>query len=163
MSDMPHAPDQPVPSPTPSAFRRFTRSDIVWSFKSSPVTIVASLVALVLILMAVLAPWVAPYNPFNPATLSLMDGFTPPNSTALSGRYYALGTDSQGRDVLSTIMYGSRVSLFVGFSATLFAMVLGVSMGLVAGYRGGIIDAVIMRIASLPSSSRCWCSGLRAG
>ncbi|AVF05803.1 MULTISPECIES: ABC transporter permease [Devosia] len=135
-----------------SRWRTFLKSDIVWSYRHSPVTIVASIVALVLILMAVLAPWIAPYNPFNPATLNLMDGFTPPNSNSFAGRYFILGTDNQGRDVLSTIMYGSRVSLFVGFSATLFAMVMGVGLGLVAGYLGGIWDAVIMRVADVQLS-----------
>ncbi|MEQ8599718.1 MAG: ABC transporter permease [Devosia sp.] len=135
-----------------SRWRTFLKSDIVWSYRHSPVTIVASVVALVLILMAVLAPWIAPYNPFNPATLNLMDGFTPPNSNSFAGRYFILGTDNQGRDVLSTIMYGSRVSLFVGFSATLFAMVMGVGLGLVAGYLGGIWDAIIMRVADVQLS-----------
>nr|WP_236020911.1 ABC transporter permease [Devosia sediminis] len=130
----------------------FLRSDIVWSYRHSPITIVASIVALLLVLMAIFAPWLAPYNPFNPATLNLMDGFTPPNSTSFAGNYFALGSDSQGRDVLSTIMYGLRVSLFVGLMATLFAMVLGVSLGLVAGYVGGALDAVIMRIADVQLS-----------
>jgi peptide/nickel transport system permease protein len=144
--------DKPVPVVPASRLRRFAASDIVYSYLRSPVTIVASIVALTLILMAVLAPWIAPYNPFNPATLNLMDGNTPPNSTSFSGRYFVLGTDNQGRDVLSTIMYGSRVSLFVGFSATLFAMALGVGLGLVAGYVGGVIDAAIMRVADVQLS-----------
>nr|WP_157291053.1 ABC transporter permease [Devosia marina] len=149
---MPHSPEQPVVAAKTSRWRTFLKSDIVWSYRHSPVTIVASIVALVLILMAVLAPWIAPYNPFNPATLNLMDGFTPPNSNSFAGSYFILGTDNQGRDVLSTIMYGSRVSLFVGFSATLFAMVMGVGLGLVAGYLGGIWDAVIMRVADVQLS-----------
>lgn len=152
MTDLPHSPETPVPGPKTSRWRSFLRSDIVWSYRHSPVTIVASIVALLLILMAVLAPWIAPYNPFNPATLNLMDGFTPPNSSSYSGKYFALGTDSQGRDVLSTIMYGSRVSLFVGLMATLFAMLIGVSLGLVAGYVGGVIDAIIMRITDVQLS-----------
>ncbi|GAB5427394.1 MAG: ABC transporter permease [Devosia indica] len=152
MTDLPHSPEQPVVAAKTSRWRTFLKSDIVWSYRHSPVTIVASIVALVLILMAVLAPWIAPYNPFNPATLNLMDGFTPPNSNSFAGRYFILGTDNQGRDVLSTIMYGSRVSLFVGFSATLFAMVMGVGLGLVAGYLGGIWDAVIMRVADVQLS-----------
>ena len=152
MTDLPHSSEQPVPAARASRWRAFITSDIVWSHRHSPVVIVASIVATVLILMAVLAPWVAPYNPFNPATLNLMDGFTPPNSSSFSGKYFLLGTDSQGRDVLSTIMYGSRVSLFVGLMATLLAMVMGVGLGLVAGYVGGIWDAVIMRIADVQLS-----------
>jgi peptide/nickel transport system permease protein len=152
MTDQPHAPAQAVTPAPLTRFQRIARSDIVWSYLRSPVTIVASLVALGLVLMAVFAPLLAPYNPFNPASLNLMDGFTPPNSEARSGRYYLMGTDNQGRDVLSTIMYGSRVSLFVGVSATMFAMILGVSLGLVAGYFGGPLDAVIMRITDVQLS-----------
>jgi len=152
MTDLPHSPDHPVPAAKVSRWKTFWRSDIVWSYRRSPVTIVASIVATLLILMAVLAPRLAPYNPFNPATLNLMDGFTPPNSSSMAGSYFFLGTDSQGRDVLSTIMHGSRVSLFVGVMATLFAMIMGVGLGLVAGYVGGLVDAVIMRIADVQLS-----------
>lgn len=152
MTDLPHSPAQPTAAAESSRWKTFWRSDIVWSYRRSPVTIVASIIALLLVLMAVFAPWIAPYNPFNPATLNLMDGFTPPNSSSMGGRYFALGTDSQGRDVLSTIMYGSRVSLFVGAMATLFAMVMGVGLGLVAGYVGGIWDAIIMRVADVQLS-----------
>ncbi|WP_404400162.1 ABC transporter permease [Pelagibacterium halotolerans] len=141
------------PSPTHSEptglFARALDSDIFYSYRTSPVTIVASIVLAALILAAVLAPWVAPYNPFNPASLNLMDGYTAPLSTSMMGNYFILGTDHQGRDVLSTILYGSRVSLFVGVSATLFAMVLGVTLGLFAGYRGKTTDAIIMRIADI--------------
>lgn len=152
MTDLPHSPEQPVPAAKTSRWKTFIASDIVWSYRHSPIAIVASIVAALLILMAVFAPWIAPYNPFSPATLNLMDGFTPPNSSSYSGNYFTLGTDSQGRDVLSTIMYGSRVSLFVGFMATLFAMLLGVSLGLVAGYVGGVVDAIIMRITDVQLS-----------
>ncbi len=152
MTDLPHSPEQPLVAAKTSRWKTFLRSDIFWSYRHSPVTIIASIVALLLILMAVLAPLLAPYNPFNPATLNLMDGFTPPNSTSMGGKYFALGTDSQGRDMLSTIMYGSRVSLFVGFMATMFAMVMGVGLGLVSGYVGGTVDAIIMRITDVQLS-----------
>lgn len=127
-------------------------SDIFYSYRTSPIAVVASIVAVVLIVAAILAPWIAPYDPFNPRTLNLMDGFTPPMSESFAGNYFLMGADHQGRDVLSTILHGSRVSLFVGVSATLFAMVLGVGLGLVAGYRGGLVDAVIMRIADIQLS-----------
>lgn len=127
-------------------------SDIFYSYRTSPVAIVASIVAIVLILAAVLAPWIAPYDPFNPRTLNLMDGFTKPMSESFSGNYFLMGADHQGRDVFSTILHGSRVSLFVGLSATLFSMTLGVGLGLVAGYRGGLADAVIMRVADVQLS-----------
>ncbi|NNU79832.1 ABC transporter permease [Halovulum dunhuangense] len=143
-----------IPSARPAGrLRQFLDSDIFYSWKRSPVTIIATLVAFSLILMAILAPWIAPYNPFNPASLNLMDGFTPPASeSAFTGNYFVMGADNQGRDVLSTIMYGSRVSLLVGFLATMFAMTLGVGLGLVAGYNGGTIDAVIMRVADIQLS-----------
>ncbi|RUT30275.1 ABC transporter permease [Arsenicitalea aurantiaca] len=142
----------PIAPKPPGRIRQALDSDIVYSYTRSPVTIIASIIALLLILMAVFAPLIAPYNPFNPASLNLMDGFTPPNSTSFSGNYFALGTDHQGRDVLSTIMYGLRVSLFVGALATLFAMAIGISLGLAAGYNGGTLDAVIMRIADIQLS-----------
>ena len=142
-----------VPDPPKGRLAQALDSDIFYSWRTSPVTVVATIVALSLIMLAVLAPWIAPYNPFNPASLNLMDGFTPPNSTgAFSDNYFLMGADNQGRDVLSTIMYGSRVSLFVGVLATLFAMTLGVSLGLIAGYNGGIIDAVIMRVTDIQLS-----------
>lgn len=132
--------------------RRVWDSDVFYSFRRSPVTIVAAFVTLVLVGSAVFAPLIAPYDPFNPASLNLMDGFTPPMSHSMTGSYFLLGSDHQGRDVLSTILYGSRVSLFVGVSATLFAIVLGVGLGLVAGYRGGLIDSIIMRVADIQLS-----------
>jgi peptide/nickel transport system permease protein len=133
-------------------FQRFWDSDVFFSFRRSPVTIVAAIVTAILVLGALLAPWIAPYNPFDPASLNLMDGFTPPMSESMMGNYFILGSDHQGRDLLSTILYGSRVSLFVGVSATLFAMAMGISLGLAAGYRGGTLDAVIMRIADIQLS-----------
>ncbi|MRX49993.1 ABC transporter permease subunit [Paracoccus sp. S-4012] len=133
--------------------RRALASDIFYSWRRSPVTVIASVVALALILMAVLAPWIAPYDPFNPASLNLMEGFTPPASeSAFTGNYFLMGTDNQGRDVLSTIMYGSRISLFVGFSATVLSILIGVSLGLAAGYNGGAVDSTIMRVADVQLS-----------
>src|SRR5690606_7672598 len=132
--------------------KRIVQSDIVWSFTHSPVAMVAAVVALVMILSAVFAPLIAPYDPFNPRTLNLMDGFTAPFSESMFGNYFVFGSANQGRDVFSTILYGSRVSLFVGLSATLFAMVLGVGLGLVAGYAGGLVDGIIMRVADVQLS-----------
>lgn len=154
MSTQDILPEKPAMPPRPeSRLRRFLDSDIVYSWKRSPVTVIATITALTLILIAVFAPLIAPHDPFNPASLNLMDGFTPPASqSAFSDNYFLLGADNQGRDVLSTIMYGSRVSLFVGFMATLFAIVLGMGLGLAAGYNGGMIDAVIMRIADIQLS-----------
>ena len=133
--------------------RRLWDSDIGWSFRHSPVAIVAAFVALVLVLAAVFAPWIAPHQPFDAATLNLMEGFSPPGEpNPITGRTFMLGTDSQGRDVLSAILYGSRVSLLVGFASVLFSVALGVTLGLVAGYLGGRIDALIMRVADVQLS-----------
>ena len=128
-------------------------SDIAWSFRHSPVAIVAAAVSLVIILSAVFAPMIAPHDPFNPASLNLMDGFTPPmEPNAFTGNVYWLGTDDQGRDIFSAILYGARISLFVGFSAVIFAMVLGISVGLLAAWRGGWVDSLLMRIADVQLS-----------
>ncbi|WP_273688122.1 ABC transporter permease [Ketogulonicigenium vulgare] len=139
-------------SQNPTRLQRIFNSDIWWSFRSSPVVIVAAIVAFALIGMAVFAPLISPYTPFIPQSNNLMDGFTPPGGESFSGNTYLLGTDDQGRDMLSTIFYGSRVSLFVGFMATGLAMLIGISLGLIAGYRGGLVDTIIMRIADVQLS-----------
>jgi peptide/nickel transport system permease protein len=132
---------------------RFWDSDMAYSFRHSPVTMVAALVAVAMISAAALAHLIAPYNPFDPATLNLMDGFTRPGEAgAGSGKVFRLGTDDQGRDLLSAILYGSRVSLIVGFASVVFSMVLGVGLGLIAGYVGGRTEAILMRIADIQLS-----------
>jgi peptide/nickel transport system permease protein len=98
------------------------------------------------------APIVAPHNPYNLATLSLLDAFTPPVWYEGGSGQYLFGTDNQGRDVLSTIIYGSRASLLVGFASVLLAGLLGVFLGLVSGYVGGIVDAIIMRVTEVQLS-----------
>ncbi|MEM9344187.1 MAG: ABC transporter permease [Pseudomonadota bacterium] len=129
---------------------RWRDSDFWWKFKRSPVAVISFLVAMLLVLSAVFAPLIAPYNPFDPASLNLMNGFSAPMTpNAFTGDSFWLGTDDQGRDVFSTILYGMRISLFVGFSAVLFAMVLGVLLGLLAGYAGGWTETIIMRIADV--------------
>ncbi len=132
--------------------RRLTRifdTDLWWSFTRSPTVVASAVIAVALIGSAAFAPWVAPHNPFDLATLNLLDAFTPPIWLEGGDARFLLGTDDQGRDVLSTILYGARISLFVGFCSVLFAMTLGVSIGLVAGYAGGTVDAVLMRIADI--------------
>ena len=132
---------------------RIWDSDVAASFRRSPVAIISGLVALIIVLAAIFAPWIAPTNPYDPSSLNLMDGFTPPmQPNAFTGSTYLMGTDNQGRDVFSTILYGARISLFVGVSAVLLAMALGISAGLVAGYRGGWVDAVLMRVADVQLS-----------
>jgi peptide/nickel transport system permease protein len=127
-------------------------SDLAYSFRRSPLTIVAALLALVCIAGAIAAPWLAPHNPFDLKTLDLLDAFAPPAWLEGGKAAYPLGTDDQGRDVLSTIMYGARISLLVGFAAVWLALVLGVALGLVSGYVGGRLDAIIMRVADVQLS-----------
>ncbi|WP_420585437.1 ABC transporter permease [Ruegeria sp.] len=140
-----------TPKPAPqSRFAKFWDSDFAWSFRHSPVAVIASLVVVILVLAAIFAPLIAPHNPFDPATLNLMNGFTPPGTpNAFTQETFLLGTDDQGRDVFSTILYGLRISLFVGASAVLLAMIIGVILGLVAAYFGGWIETLIMRIADV--------------
>ena len=134
----------------PSRLATFWDSDFVWSFRHSPVAIIALLVVAILLLAALFAPWIAPHDPFNPATLNLMNGFTPPGEpNAFTQDTFLLGTDDQGRDVFSTILYGLRISLFVGISAVLLAMIIGVVLGLVAAYVGGWTETIIMRVADV--------------
>ncbi len=132
--------------------RRFFDGDIWYSFKRSPVTIVAAAITFLFLAGALFAPWIAPHNPFDLATVDLLDGFIPPIWAAGGDARFLLGTDDQGRDVLSTIMYGSRISLGVGFASVIFAMVLGIGLGLFSGYVGGSVDAFIMRIADVQLS-----------
>ncbi|SEL19693.1 peptide/nickel transport system permease protein [Roseovarius azorensis] len=135
---------------SPSRLRQAWNSDFIWSFRHSPVAVVSFFIVLLMMLGALFAPLIAPHNPFNPATLNLMNGFTPPGqANQFTGESFLLGTDDQGRDVFSTILYGMRISLFVGLSAVLLAMVLGVTLGLMAGYVGGWTETIIMRIADV--------------
>ena len=131
------------------AVRRFFDSDIWWSFTRNPVTVISAIVAFICIAGAVLAPWIAPHNPFDLASLQLLDAFKPPAWSEDGDPTYLLGTDDQGRDMLSAIMYGARVSLLVGFLAVVMSVTIGVTAGLVAGYMGGTVDAVLMRIADI--------------
>ncbi len=126
--------------------------DLAWSFRRSPVTVVAALLTLACVGGALFAPWVAPQDPFDLAALDLNDAFIPPLWSEGGKTAYPLGTDNQGRDVLSTIMHGTRLSLAVGLASVFLALLLGVSAGLVSGYFGGRIDAAVMRIADVQLS-----------
>jgi len=153
MTDMPTdmPPDAPTPAPKePSRLAVAWQSDFAWKFRRSPVAVVSFATVVLLVLAAVFAPLIAPYDPFNPASLNLMNGFSEPMTpNAFTGEVFWLGTDDQGRDVFSTILYGLRISLFVGFAAVMFAMVLGVTLGLIAGYVGGWVETIIMRVADV--------------
>ncbi|MDH3668756.1 MAG: ABC transporter permease [Paracoccaceae bacterium] len=133
----------------PSRFAVLLDSDFVYSFRKSRVTLIATLVTVSIIMAALLAPWIAPHDPFDVATLSLLDSELPPAWAEGGDPHFLLGTDNQGRDVLSAILYGSRISLAVGFVSVFFALVAGVAVGLISGYFGGLVDAIFMRIADV--------------
>ena len=132
-----------------TAIARWWDSDVAYSFRHSPSALLSAVIAGICVLGAVLAPWLAPHNPFDLASLSLLDSLRPPVFAAEGEWVWPLGTDNQGRDMLSAIMYGARISLLVGASAVAFAFLLGMSVGMVAGYAGGAVDAVLMRIADV--------------
>jgi peptide/nickel transport system permease protein len=132
--------------------KRVWEHDVAWSFRRSPVTVVAALLTLLCVGGALAAPWLSPQDPFDLAALDLNEAFKPPAWSEGGTPAYPLGTDNQGRDILSTIMHGARISLGIGFASVAFAMVLGVALGLVSGYFGGTLDAVIMRIADVQLS-----------
>ena len=128
----------------------FFASDFFYRFRRSPVAVCAFAITVLMVLSAIFAPLIAFQDPFDPGSLNLMNGFSKPGEpNAFTNETFFLGADDQGRDVFSTILYGLRISLFVGFSAVLFALILGAALGLVAGYVGGRTDTVIMRIADI--------------
>jgi peptide/nickel transport system permease protein len=124
-------------------------SDLAYSFRHTPTAVASGAIALILVLAAVLAPWLAPHDPTDMASLSLLDSFKPPIGLPEADWANPLGTDNQGRDVLSAIMYGLRISLMVGLFAILLATCFGLALGLLAGYAGGAVDTVLMRIADV--------------
>lgn len=134
------------------SLHRFVESDVFYSFRRSPVTIVAFVTTVIIFVAAFGAPILAPFNTNDVATLDLMDAFLPPAWIEGGTSTYLLGTDDQGRDVLSAIMFGTRISLIVGFLSVIFSMVLGVGLGLISGYVGGRTDHVIMRLADVQLS-----------
>jgi peptide/nickel transport system permease protein len=148
-----------VPERRPSALGRFADdlrraadSDVMHSFRRSPTVMLAALVTLVCFVGSFGAPWLAPHNTYDVRTLELINAFIPPSWTPDGQPEFLLGTDSQGRDVLSAIMFGMRVSLIVGFASVAFSMVLGVALGLLSGFLGGRVDAFIMRVADIQLS-----------
>jgi peptide/nickel transport system permease protein len=124
-------------------------SDVGYSFRTSPVAIAAAFVALICIFCSVFAGFVAPHNPFDLVTLELSDARLPPAWSAGGTSKYLLGTDDQGRDILSALMYGARISLAVGFASVVLSVVIGVALGLLAGFYGGWIDSALMRLCDV--------------
>ncbi|HUN45204.1 MAG TPA: ABC transporter permease [Stellaceae bacterium] len=145
-ADLPIEPTQPRAT---GVLRRALDSDLLYSFRRSPLTIAAALVVLILGGSALLCAWIAPHDPFDLASLSILDSFDPPAWVDGGSWTYPLGTDDQGRDVLSAVLYGMRVSMLVGFSAVGLALVAGVSLGLLAGFAGGWVDTLVMRVCDI--------------
>ena len=129
--------------------KRWLDSDISHSLRSSPTTMVAAFIALVCLFCSLFAGWVAPTNPFDLATLELKDARLPPAWLEGGTRQYLLGTDDQGRDILSALIYGARISLVVGLASVLLSVLIGVALGLLAGFKGGWIDVLLMRLCDV--------------
>jgi peptide/nickel transport system permease protein len=128
---------------------RIRGSDLFYSYRRSPTTVIASIVTLVFVLGAVFSPILAPHTPFVPSSIDINDAFKPPAWSEGGTWRYILGTDNQGRDMLSTIMYGGRLSILVGFAAVALAMTIGILLGLSAGYVGGWYESAVMRVADV--------------
>ncbi len=129
--------------------RRALDSDVGYSFRTSPTAIVAAVIAFICVFCAVFANWVAPHNPFDLATLDLMNARIPPMWQEGGNPSFVLGTDDQGRDILSALMYGARISLAVGLASVILSVLIGVAFGLLAGFLGGWIDAFLMRLCDV--------------
>ncbi|MEH6477654.1 MAG: hypothetical protein V7727_18325, partial [Sneathiella sp.] len=132
-----------------SRWSRLLDHDITYSFLKSPVIVGAAVLTTIIFLLAFGAPLLTQYTPFNPSSLELMDGFMPPAWIEEGSAAHLLGTDGQGRDILAAIMYGTRVSLMVGILSVLLSVGIGIPLGIIAGYCGGWIDMIIMRIADI--------------
>jgi peptide/nickel transport system permease protein len=133
----------------PGLVARVLDSDIYHSFLRSRVTVIAAIGTFILFFLAFFAPWIAPHDPFDLASVSILDARVPPFWMEYADPRFPLGTDDQGRDIVSGIFYGMRISLIVGFCSVVAAAIIGISLGLIAGYVGGRTDAVIMRIADI--------------
>ncbi|MEQ6917480.1 ABC transporter permease [Halomonas aquatica] len=139
-------------APVASRWSRFHGSYLFYSFKRDPIAQISLLVFIALVGVAVLAPWLAPMDPYDLAQIDILASELPPFWVDGSDPAYLMGTDAQGRDLLSTILYGARVSLIIGFGAVAMQALLGVSFGLLAGYLGGRVDAFLMRMADIQLS-----------
>ena len=128
---------------------RWADSDIGHSFRTSPVAIMAAVIAFVCVFCALFAGWVAPHDPFDLSTLELMDARLPPVWQEGGSAKFLLGTDDQGRDILSALIYGARISLIVGIASVILSVLVGVSLGLLAGFQGGWVDSALMRLCDV--------------
>jgi peptide/nickel transport system permease protein len=130
-------------------FRRLWEGDVAYSFRNSPVAIAAALVVFVLVFSALFARWVTPYNPFDLATINLLDASLPPAWEEGGNPKFWLRTDDQGRDIFSAVIYGMQISLAIGIASVALSVLIGVGLGLLSGYVGGRLDAFIMRVCDV--------------
>ena len=137
------------PAAKPGRWHRFLDSDLWFSFTHSPSAIMAAVIALLCVTCAVFANWIAPHNPFDLATLDLTDARLPPAWIEGGSTKYLFGTDDQGRDILSALMYGSRISLLIGLASVALSVLIGVGLGLLSGFVGGAVDGFIMRVCDV--------------
>ncbi|MGP9789113.1 ABC transporter permease [Roseinatronobacter sp. NSM] len=145
----------PMPTPEEKAHKKAAVSPLraaMLDFASSPLAMIGFVVMVAMVLAAVFAPWITPQNPYDLSQLSIMDNNMRPGSESFGGMTYWLGTDPQGRDMLSAIIYGLRMSLLVAVTATLCALAIGMAMGITAAYFGGRVDTLIMRVVDLQLS-----------
>ena len=141
-----------APAAAPSRWQRFKDSHLFHSFSRDKVAMFSFSIFVVYLLAALLAPLIAPYNPYDPAAIDIMDSEIPPAWQEEADERFMLGTDAQGRDMFSTILYGTRISLMIGICAVMLQMFLGVMIGLTAGYFGGRVDSFLMRLADIQLS-----------
>ncbi len=143
----------PVPAPAPAPAKAVSPMRAAWrEFCENRIAVAALVVVLIVVTLAALAPWITPQNPYDIANLNLMDARRPPGFVGSEGYTHWLGTDASGRDLLSAILYGLRISIQMGLMAGLVALVTGTTLGMVAAYRGGRTETVIMRIVDLQLS-----------
>jgi peptide/nickel transport system permease protein len=140
---------KPLPAPPVSRLHRIIDSDLMYSFTRQKLVMLAAAVTAIIVLGSLLSPVLAPFNPYDLKGLNLLDSNTPPAWAKDGDPRFWLGTDDQGRDILSTMLYGTRASIMISLCAVFFALALGVSLGLIAGYVGGRVDSLIMRIADV--------------
>lgn len=138
-----------IAAAAPGRLARFLDSDLWHNFKSTPTAYIGFIIAALCIVCAMLANFIAPYNVFDPATLDLSYARTPPAWAAGGDAKYWLGTDDQGRDILSALLYGARISLLVGLISVILSILIGVTLGLISGFMGGKVDAFIMRVCDV--------------
>ena len=146
------APSVVTAAPMPAARIETPTRRVLREYAASKVAIGSTILLGIIVLLAIFAPWIAPQNPYDLTKIDIMDGRLPPGSVSPDGLRFLLGTDDQGRDMLSAILYGLRISLSVGVLSALFAACIGASLGLVAAYAGGRTEGVIMRVVDLQLS-----------